>query len=128
MDRIADFMSSPPLSVDVNSTTEVGAQLMCEKKVTSLLIKEGEDYVGIVTSTDLVQKLVAKGLNPKETKMSSVMSKPVISMGHHLPRSDANELMLRKKIKHLAVTKEGNVVGILTTKDMITGGGDESVY
>ena len=128
MDRIADFMSSPPLSVDVNSTTEVGAQLMCEKKVTSLLIKEGEDYVGIVTSTDLVQKLVAKGLNPKETKMSSVMSKPVISMGYHLPRSDANELMLRKKIKHLAVTKEGNVVGILTTKDMIAGGGGKSFY
>ncbi len=128
MDRIADFMSSPPLSVDVQTTAEDGAQYMCEKKISSLLIKEGEDYVGIVTSTDLVQKLVAKGLNPKDTRMSSIMSKPVISMGHHLPRSDANELMLRKKIKHLAVTKEGNVVGILTTKDMLSGGGDESVY
>jgi signal-transduction protein with cAMP-binding, CBS, and nucleotidyltransferase domain len=128
MDRISDFMSSPVLSIAAQSTTEEGAKYMCEKKVTSLLVKDGEDYVGIVTGTDLVKKLVAKGLDPKNTKMLSVMSKPVLTMGHHLPRSDANEFMFRKKIKHLGVTRDGEVVGILTTKDMISGGGDDSLY
>ena len=49
------------------------------------------------------------------------MSQPLISMGHHMPRTEANDLMFTKKIKHLAVTREGSIVGILTTKDMMTG-------
>ena len=77
--------------------------------------------MGIVTLTDLVKRVVAKGLDPKRTKLFSLMSKPLISMGHHMPRTEANDLMFTKKIKHLAVTREGSIVGILTNKDMITG-------
>jgi len=128
MDRISDFMSSPVLSITAQSTAEEGARYMCEKKVTALLVKEGEDYVGIVTGADLVKKLVAKGLDPKSTKMLSVMSKPVLTMGEHFPRSDANEFMFRKKIKHLVVTRDGEAVGILTTKDMLSEGADDSLY
>jgi signal-transduction protein with cAMP-binding, CBS, and nucleotidyltransferase domain len=101
MDEISDFMSSPVLSIAAQSTAEEGARYMCEKKVTALLVKEGEDYVGIVTESDLVKKLVAQGLDPKSTQMLSIMSKPILSMGHHLPRSDANEFMFRKKINIL---------------------------
>lgn len=128
MDKISEFMSSPVASIDAQSSAEEGAKYMCEQNITSLLVKDGENYVGIVTSTDLVKKLVAKGLDPKTTTMFSVMSEPVLTMGHHLPRSEANEFMQRKKIKHLAVTKDGEVVGMLTTKDMISGGGDDSIY
>ena len=76
----------------------------------------------------LPRKVVAQGLDPKSTKMLSVMSKPVLTMGDHLPRSDANEFMLRKKIKHLIVTTDGKAVGVLTIKDMISGGGNGSIY
>ena len=120
MERIADFMSSPVLSIDAESTAEDGAKHMCEKNITSLLIKEKQEYVGIITLTDLVKRLVAKGLDPKSTKLISLMSKPLISMGHHMPLSEANEVMFAKNIKHLAVTKEGNIVGMVTTKDMIS--------
>ena len=121
MEWIADFMSSPIISIDSQSTAEDAAKYMGKKNITSLLIKEKQEYVGIITLTDLVKRLVAKGLDPKSTKLFSLMSKPLISMGHHMPRTEANDLMLTKKIKHLAVTKEGSIVGILTTKDMMTG-------
>ena len=121
MERIADFMNTPVLSINAQSTAEEGAKHMCEKNITSLLIKEKQEYVGIVTLTDLVKRLVAKGLDPKSTKLFSLMSKPLISMGHHMPRSEANDVMFKKKIKHLVVTKEGSIVGMLTTKDMISG-------
>ncbi|MBC8287161.1 MAG: CBS domain-containing protein [Nitrospinae bacterium] len=128
MDKILDFISSPILSIDAKSTAEEGAKYMSENNITSLLIKENEDYVGIVTGTDLVKRLVAKGLDPKSTRMFSVMSKPVLTMDHYLPRSEANEFMLRKNIKHLAVTKDGKIIGMLTTNDMISGGRDDSIY
>ena len=121
MERIADFMSSPVLFIDAQSTAEEGAKQMCDKNITSLLVKEKQEYVGIITLNDLAKRLVAKGLDPKSTKLVSLMSKPLISMGHHMPRTEANDLMFAKKIKHLAVTKEGSIVGILTTKDMISG-------
>ena len=63
---------------------------------------------------------MAKGLDPKTTKVDFIMSKPLMTINHYLTRSDANEMMLRKKIKHIAVTDGSNVLGILTSKDMVT--------
>jgi signal-transduction protein with cAMP-binding, CBS, and nucleotidyltransferase domain len=47
------------------------------------------------------------------------MSQPILTMDHYLPRNEAHEFMLKKKIKHLVVTKFGKVAGILTLKDMV---------
>lgn len=117
---IKDFMNSPVLSVDGQTSVEAAAKLMSEKKISSLLVKEGEEYVGIVTKTDFVNKLIAEDRNPKTTNIASIMSKPFFSLDEYIQRSEANEFMLKKKIKHLAVTQAKKVVGILTTKDMVS--------
>ena len=117
---IKDFMTSPILSVDGQTTVDVAAKLMSEKKISSLFVKEGEECVGIVTKTDFVKKLIAEDRNPKTTSVASIMSKPLLSLDEYIQRSEANEFMLRKNIKHLAVTQGKQVVGILTTKDMVS--------
>ncbi len=119
MDIIKDFMSTPVLSVNVDTTAEEAAKEMAEKKVSCLLVKENEEPVGLVTTSDLVRRVMAKGLDPKTTQINSIMSKPLVSLNHYLTRSDANELMQRNNIKHLAVTEQNQVMGILTPKDMI---------
>lgn len=120
MDVIKDFMSKPVLSVAARASVEEAAKEMEGNSVSCLLVKENEEPVGLVTATDLVRRVVAKGLDPKTTPINSVMSKPLISLNHYLTRSDANELMQRHKIKHLAVTEQNSVIGILTFKDMIS--------
>jgi CBS domain-containing protein len=117
---IKDFMNSPILSVDSQTSVEEAAILMSTKKVSSLLVKEGEEYVGIVTKTDFVKKLIAEDRDPKTTTTGSVMSKPLFSLDEYIQRSEASEFMLKKKIKHLAVTHGKQVVGVLTTKDMVS--------
>ena len=119
MDIIKDFMSTPVLSMNFEATAEEVAKEMEEKKVSCLLVKENEESVGLITTSDLANRVMAKGLDPKTTKIDSVMSKPLITMNHYLTRSDANEIMQRNKIKHLAVTEQNQVIGILTPKDMI---------
>ncbi|MEK9627855.1 MAG: CBS domain-containing protein [Nitrospinota bacterium] len=119
MDIVKDFMSTPVLSVDVNAPVEEAAKIMQEKSVSCLLVKENEDHIGLITTTDLVKKVMAKGLDAKATKCNDVMSKPVLSINHYLTRSDANLMMQRNQIKHLAVTDQKTVIGILTPKDMI---------
>jgi len=117
---IKDFMTTSILSVDIQTSVEVAAKLMSEKKISSLLVKEGEEYVGIVTKTDFVKKLIAEDRNPKTTNIDCVMSKPFFSLDEYVQRGEASEFMLRKKIKHLVVTHAKKVVGILTAKDMLS--------
>ena len=120
MDIIKDFMSTPVLSVDVDTPVTKAAKIMRDKDISCLLVNEKEDFVGLITTTDLVKKVMAEGLNPKTTKVQSIMSKPVISLNHYLTRSDANILMRRNKIKHLPETDQKRVVGIITPKDMLS--------
>lgn len=117
---IKDLMTFPVISVNVETMVEAAAKLMCEKKVSSLLVKEREEYVGIVTKTDFVKNLVAEGRDPKTTTVNSVMSKPLLGMDQYIQRSEANEFMLRNKIKHLVVTQGKRVLGILTLQDMVS--------
>jgi signal-transduction protein with cAMP-binding, CBS, and nucleotidyltransferase domain len=117
---IKDLMVSSIISVDAQATAEAAAKLMCEKKISSLLAKEGEEYVGIITKTDLVKRIIAEGRDPKSTYVHSVMSKPLICLDGNLQRSEANEFMLRKKVKHLVVTEGKKIGGILTLKDMVS--------
>ncbi|MBT5027228.1 MAG: CBS domain-containing protein [Nitrospinaceae bacterium] len=116
---IKDLMVSSIISISDQSSAEAAAKLMCDKNISSLLVKEGNEYVGIITKTDLVKKLIAEGRDPKNTSVDALMSKPLISRDGNLQRSEINEFMLKKKIKHLAVTEGKNVVGVLTLKDMV---------
>lgn len=120
MDKIADFMVSPLIYIDAQSTVEEGAIVFSGKNISSLMVVENEDIVGIVTKTDIIKRAIAKGLDPKTTKIATIMSKPLLTMDHYLPRSEANEFMLRNKIKHLVVTKFGKVTGVLTLNDMVS--------
>jgi len=121
---IKDLMTFPVISVDIQTTVEAAAKLMCEKKISSLLVKEGEEHVGIVTKSDFVERLIAEGRDPKTTKVHSVMSKPFLSMDQYIQRREANDYMLRNHIKHLVVTQGKKVLGILTTQDMVSRGRD----
>ena len=113
-------MVSPVISIDAQSTVEEGAIVFSGKNISSLLVKENDDYVGIVTKTDIIKRAIAKSLDPKSTKIHNIMSKPLVIIDHYLSRSEANQFMLRNKIKHLVVTEFGKVAGILTLKDMVS--------
>jgi signal-transduction protein with cAMP-binding, CBS, and nucleotidyltransferase domain len=116
---IKDFRNSPVLSVDSQTFFKEATKLMYAKKVSLLLVKEGEEYVGMVTKIYFVKKLVAEDGDPKTKNYGSVMSKPLFSLDEYTQRSEANEFILRKKIKHLAVTSGKHVVQILTIKEIV---------
>lgn len=119
MDEIVDYMISPILSIDVESTVQEAAQFMLSHNIGSVLVKEFEDYVGIVTETDLTRKVLGKGLNPESTPISDVMTSPILSLDGYLPVEEANRFMHKNKIRHLAVTEADKIVGILSVKDLV---------
>ena len=119
LDDIGDYMNAPVLSIDHNSTVQEAAQYMRVSNVGSLLIKEFDDFVGIVTETDLTRKVVGGGLDPENTPIAKIMTQPVQSMDRFLPVEEANQFMHKNKIRHLAVTEDGKIVGMLSIKDLV---------
>jgi signal-transduction protein with cAMP-binding, CBS, and nucleotidyltransferase domain len=120
MDEIGDYMISPILSIDLESSVQEAAQFMVAHNIGSVLVKEFEEYVGIVTETDLTRKVLGKGLNAESTPVSEIMTSPILSLDCFLPVEEANRFMHKNKIRHLAVTEEEKIVGILSVKDLVS--------
>ena len=116
---LRDCKSSPVVSVPENATVQEAAQVMADNKISSVFIKGKNDYLGIFTTTNLVKEVVAKGLDPKTTLVLSVSTSPILSIDQYLTPQEANEKMLRHKVKRLAVTDGKKIVGIISMKDIV---------
>ncbi len=120
MEDIGDYMSSSVLSVESEATVQEAVHYMHANNIGSVFIKEAENYVGIVTEKDLTRKVLGKGLDPESTAITSVMTSPILSMDRYLPVEEANLFMHKNKIRHLAVTEEEKIVGVLSVKDLVS--------
>ena len=118
-EEIGAFMSTPVLSIDHIATVQEAGNYMEASNVGALLINEYQDYVGIITESDLSRKVVGANLNPEITKVYEVMSKPLHKMDRYFPVEQANEYMHKHKIRHLAITEGDKVVGMLSIKDLV---------
>ena len=94
-------------------------QTMAERRIGSLLVLEAGDMVGIVTETDVVRKVIAAGLPVSTTSVGAVMNAPLIQIDINDSARDASQLMAERRIRHLAVTEDNNVVGLLSLRDLV---------
>lgn len=116
---VSDYMSHDVRSVHKDVPIKEAGRLLQKWKVGSLLVDDGSRYLGIITDTDLSRKAVAKGMDPNTTAVKSCMSKPVISIEDDEPLATAITLMKRKAIRHIAVTEDGTIIGILSVSDIL---------
>ena len=119
MDGIDDYMISIVPSIDIDSSVQEAAMFMTANNIGSLLVKKFDEYVGIVTETELARKVLGKGLNRESIGIEEVMTISVFSMDRYLPVEGANRFMHKNKIRHLRVTEEDKIVSILSMKDLV---------
>lgn len=120
MEDIGDYMSPSVLSVDSEATVQEAVHYMQANHIGSVLIKEAGEYIGIVTEADLTYKVIGKALDAESTVVTSIMTAPVLSMDRYLPVEEANRFMYKNKIRHLAVTEDEKIVGVLSVKDLVS--------
>jgi CBS domain-containing protein len=118
-ETIAQYMSAPVQSVTGDSTILEVSKMMTERNIGSVLVKNGAEFIGIITERDLTRKVIGKGLDPKTTPVTETMTSPLITLDGDQPVTDANQFMAKHKIRHLAVTVEGKIEGILSVKDLV---------
>ena len=108
------------ISIVSDTNVQEAATLMKDRDVRSILVKEKDEYIGIVTETDILFEVLIGGNVPNTTKVSSIMTKPIISLDQDKPLKEAIELMRNKNIKHLVVTRKDEIIGMLSVRDLIT--------
>lgn len=119
LSEVGDLMSREIRTVAADASLREAGRLMGKFNVGSLLVVGGGQYVGVLTDTDLARKGLAKGVNPEKDRVQSLMSSPIITIDCHRLVEEARTLMKGKGIRHLAVTDEGKIVGIISLGDMI---------
>ena len=118
MDDVKTYMSDPSVHIDSEATVMATVKLMRDNMVGSILITKGTAYVGIFTETDLLRKVAAESKPMDQIKISTVMSAPLLTVDCDASMVQAFALMQRKNIRHLAVTRKDDIVGILSIKDI----------
>lgn len=119
LSEIGEIMTREVKTVEADATIQEAGRLMAEYSVGSLLVVKTGQYVGIMTDTDLARKGMARGVNPEKAQVQSLMSSPIISIESHKLVEEAQAFMRTKKIRHLVVTEEGKIVGIVSLGDLV---------
>ena len=116
---IQDIMTRALITVNISTTALQVAKMMEQGGIGAILVQNNSNPVGIVTDRDFATRIAANDL-PLNTAVENIMSTPLITINHDEPISAAAERMTSKKIRKLAVTENGKIVGIITSTDLVT--------
>lgn len=126
--QVGDSVKGKPQTIAAEATVRQAAGRMAELQIGSLLVTDsGENIIGIVTDKDLRTKVVAAGLD-YQTPLERIMAAPVQTIPAHAVCFDAMLKMMRRRIHHLAVEKKGEIVGMITTHDIMLLQGTSPLY
>ena len=107
------------VSVDRDTSVRKAAEIMKENGIGSVFVTRDRAVIGILTDTDLVRRLVAAGLDSSQTTVEQIMSAPILRIEENKTLLDANDLMAKEHVRHLGVSKDGKLVGMISVRDLV---------
>lgn len=118
MKRVQDVMTEEVAAVNPEESVQKAARLMHEKRTSSVLVIENDSLKGIITERDMVERVVARGIE-LSAEASTIMTRDPVSISRSAYYYDAISLIFSKGIKHLPVVEDSKVVGIVTLSDLL---------
>lgn len=116
---LSRIMHRNPISVAPTASVRTVAKKMKDERIGSVLVKKGSKYVGIVTDTDVVRKVVALGKDTSKLTVEKIMTSPVASIEDTRNVHDAHDMMGDLGVRHLCISKAGEIVGIISVRDLL---------
>ena len=114
--EVAHLLRREAVWVPEDATIEQAARVMRENRISSVLVRG--DPPGIVTDRDLRNRVLAAGLGPAEP-VTRVLSRPLQTVESSTPTYEAWQRLLDSGVHHLPVMKDGEIVGVLTSTDLL---------
>ncbi|WP_089727143.1 DUF294 nucleotidyltransferase-like domain-containing protein [Candidatus Thiosymbion oneisti] len=125
--RVSDLLSHPLVAATPDTSIRDAARIMTEQRASSLILMEGERLAGMITDRDLRSRCIAAGLSYR-TPVREIMTE-------NLHTTEADSLgfqvliaMTRLNVHHLPVLDDGQVVGVVSTSDLVRFQSANAVY
>jgi CBS domain-containing protein len=107
------------VSITSDKSVLEAARLMNEQGIGGLVVVEDEELVGVFTERDVLRRVVAERRDPEQTKVSEVMTSNVITCSPGTTLEECRAVMTGKRVRHLPVTGDEGLVGIVTIGDLL---------
>lgn len=118
---VRDWMSTPVVVVDPDTTVSYAMTLMRRRNIHSVVVDVSQQNAsyGILTTTDIRDKIVAAGRNPANTRVREIMSGPIVTGRAEWTLRECSKVMQEHKIHHLPVADEHDtLVGLISATDI----------
>ena len=127
--RISDVLARKgSLVATVRPTTTINDALdkLAEHNIGALIVKDADgEIVGIVSERDIVRALPQRGPEVLNAEVSEIMTSPLVTATPHTDVVDAMRSMTDKRVRHLPVLDDGELVGIVSIGDIVKNRIDE---
>jgi CBS domain-containing protein len=117
-DTARDVMTPDPLSVSADTSVSEAAELMRDRDIGDVLVARDDVLLGIVTDRDIVVRVLAPGLDPRDTRIEEACSGDLVVVRAEDSVSDVIRLLRDKAIRRVPVMEDGRAVGIISLGDL----------
>ncbi|MFZ0318960.1 MAG: CBS domain-containing protein [Candidatus Sulfotelmatobacter sp.] len=118
--RICDLIKSQETyHADMGQTVLETVRVMVERNIGAVPVLHNGKLVGIFSERDLMKRVVAEGIDPRSTCLAEVMTDDPLSVSMNEELENCMALMRRHNFRHLPVCDEGNLVGIVSLRDIL---------
>lgn len=119
--QLLDLKGGPTLSITSNAPVYEALVLMADHHIGALLVMDNDRLVGIFSERDYARNVVLKGKSSKDTPISEIMTPGalLITVTPHQTVEECLNLVSNKRIRHLPVLEDGEVVGVLSIGDLV---------
>ena len=117
--QVCDIMTEDVRTIQPNASVVSAAKIMGGNNISCLVVMEADSLVGILTERDILTRIVAAKVDPSTTKIEEVMSSPLAVCGPETTLDECQAVMTEKRIRHLPVVKDGQLLGIITSGDIL---------
>ena len=118
--KLRQIMGKNVITVEPNATVKNAVKLMNAHEITCVVVVNREKPIGIVTEQDMVRRVMHKSRIPEKTRVSDIMSKPLIVATPDMHAQEASKLMLERNIRRLPVVENERLIGLVTLTDLIS--------
>ncbi len=117
---VKDVMTSPVITISETGNAQKASQLMDKNDVGCVIItsKEGKP-VGIITERDMITRVLTKNTLPTSVNVKKIMTSPLLTIDPDETLTEAARKMSRLNVRRLGVIYKGNMVGLVSSKDIL---------
>jgi signal-transduction protein with cAMP-binding, CBS, and nucleotidyltransferase domain len=115
---VKDLMSTNVNVFENESTALEVAKAMSDCDVDYVVVVQSRKPTGIITERDVIVRMLTQGLDPRVVIARAIYTNPLVTIEESATVEEAAELMKEWKIKHLPVTRDGKIAGMLTYLDI----------